>query len=526
MIIRSPYPDPEVPPVSLAEFVLGGAQQRGGRTAVIDAASGRRLSYAELATQVAQTSAGLRSRGLAAGDVVAMCLPNLAEFVIGYYAVLAAGGVVTTLNPATTDAEAAAQLKDAGARWLITTAALAERLGGATAAVHFSDVFIVGALGAHTPFESLREGGVHQAASTATPDDLAALLYSSGTTGFPKGVMLTHRNLVAGVCSLAIPDPVNEDDVVLAALPLYHIAGMEIVMNHALAAGATLVTMPRFELEAFLGIIERYRVTRIVVAPPIVLALATHPVVERYDLSSLRVLACGAAPLSGDLARACARRLGCRVKQGYGMTEAPPLCMAPDDGPDKPESVGPPAPGTECRVVDVTSGVDVTDSGTGELVVRTPARMRGYLGNEVATAATIDADGWLHTGDIVHVDADGWFYVVDRAKELIKYKGHQVPPAELEAILLTHPAVADAAVVPSPDDKAGEVPKAYVVLRGTAHADELLAFVAVRVSPQKRVRRLEFIDAIPKSPSGKILRRLLVERERTNVARELLGAGR
>jgi acyl-CoA synthetase (AMP-forming)/AMP-acid ligase II len=303
---------------------------------------------------------------------------------------------------------------------------------------------------------------------------------------------------------------------VLAALPLCHIAGLQVVMGSALSAGATMVTLPKFELEAFLAAIERYRVTRIVVAPPIVLALAKHPLVDRYDLSSVRALASGAAPLGGDLARAAARRVGCRIRQGYGMTETGAICMAPDRGPDRPESIGPPLPGVQCRIVDAATGADMPPGQTGELLVRSPAQMPGYLNNEEATAATIDTDGWLHTGDIVRADPDGWLHVVDRVKELIKYKGRQVAPAELEQILLSHPAVADVAVIGCPDEGAGEIPKAFVVARGHVEPAELIAFVATRVSPHKRIRRLEFVTEIPKSPSGKILRRALKEREQAS----------
>jgi acyl-coenzyme A synthetase/AMP-(fatty) acid ligase len=198
------------------------------------------------------------------------------------------------------------------------------------------------------------------------------------------------------------------------------------------------------------------------------------------------------------------------------MTEAGAICMAPDNGPDRPESIGPPLPGVECRIVDPATDMDVTPGHTGELLARSPAQMRGYLGNEEATAATIDPDGWLHTGDIVRADPDGWLHVVDRVKELIKYKGRQVAPAELEQILLSHPAVTDAAVIGCPDEEAGEVPKALIVARGQVEPHQLLTFVATRVAPHKRIRRLEFVAEIPKSPSGKILRRLLKEREDPN----------
>ena len=249
--------------------------------------------------------------------------------------------------------------------------------------------------------------------------------------------------------------------------------------------------------------------------PPIVLALAKNPIVDDYDLSRLKTIVCGAAPLGEEVARACATRLGCRVKQVYGMTETGPTHMAPDDG--DPSKIG------DGRSVHAEHRVQDRRRGDGRRARPRPAgrdlragpvMMKGYLNQPEATAQTIDAEGWLHTGDLGFADEDGWLYVVDRLKELIKYKGYQVAPAELEAVLLTHPAVADVAVIPSPDEAAGEVPKAFVVLQGEATADELMAFVAARVAPYKKVRRLEFVEQIPKSASGKILRRVLVERER------------
>jgi acyl-CoA synthetase (AMP-forming)/AMP-acid ligase II len=316
------------------------------------------------------------------------------------------------------------------------------------------------------------------------------------------------------LCQTSLVHQVTEDDVVIAALPLFHIYGLQITLNLPLAAGATVVILPRFELAAFLRAMQDYGVTRAEVVPPMVLGLVTADVVDGYDLSALRLITSAAAPLSADLARACARRLGCRVKQAYGMTEVSGgTHMAPDNGPDLPESIGPALPGVECRIVEPGAGADLGPDQPGELLVRTAGVMRGYLGDPQATAATIDADGWLHTGDIVTVDKDGWFYVTDRVKELIKYKAYQVAPAELEALLLAHPAVADAAVVRKRDALAGEVPKAFVVLRTPVSADDLMAWVGERVAGYKRVRQVEFTDHIPRSPAGKILRRLLVEQD-------------
>lgn len=297
--------------------------------------------------------------------------------------------------------------------------------------------------------------------------------------------MLTHRGLVASLCQTGAVHRVRGDEVVMAVLPLFHIAGLQVTLNLGLSQGATVVTMPRFDLERFLQLVQDYRATRALVVPPIVLALARHPAVPRYDLSSLRLIASGAAPLSAGLAAECADRLGCPVTQGYGMTELGGATHMAPEGRGDPGSIGPPLPGTQCRVIDCASGRDAGPGQAGELLIRTPGMMRGYHGDDQATAATIDPGGWLHTGDVVIADRDGWFRVIDRVKELIKYKGSQVAPTALEAILLTHRAVADAAVIGSPDEEAGEIPTAFVVLRHPATAGELLSFVAGQVAPQE-----------------------------------------
>lgn len=528
MTIRSPYPDVKLSELPLTAYVFERAEGWHDRPAIIDGMTGQATSYRELTDAVGRAAAGLAAHGVANGDVLALCSPNRPEFVIAYYAAAAAGAVITTINPMATGSDLARQLEHAGARWLVTTPELfEEKAGRAAEAVGVRAVFVFGAAEGAAPFASLLDGHRDTLARAVRPDDVALLPYSSGTTGLPKGVVLTHRHLVASLCQTGTVQQVRCEDVTIAVLPLFHIYGMQVTLNLALREGATVVTMPRFELDGFLRLVERYKVTRADLVPPIVLALSKHPAVDHYDLSSLRVITSAAAPLGADLARACAQRLGCRVKQAYGMTElGGGSHFAPDDGRDEPESIGPPLPGVQCRLVDPVSGTDVAPGEAGELLVRTPAAMRCYLNDPVATAATIEPGGWLHTGDIVCVDAQGWFRVVDRVKELIKYNGYQVAPAELENILLTHPAAADAAVVASPDERAGEVPKAFVVLREPASADELLRFVADRVAPYKQIRRLEFVEEIPKSPSGKILRRILLERERNARSRALLASGR
>jgi acyl-CoA synthetase (AMP-forming)/AMP-acid ligase II len=304
-------------------------------------------------------------------------------------------------------------------------------------------------------------------------------------------------------------------------LPFFHIYGQVVLMAAALWHGATLVTMPRFDLEDFLRILQEQRITQAFLVPPIVLALAKHPMVDKYDLSSLSFIMSGAAPLDASLERACAVRLACDVMQGWGLTETSPVLTTNAGAPQgpRPGSVGVLLPNTELRVVDPATDADLGRNDTGELVARGPQVMKGYLNNPAATAEMLDADGWLRTGDLGHVDDDGYVYVVDRVKELIKYKGLQVAPAELEAVLLAHPEIADAAVVRSPDEEAGEVPKAFVVARTPLEAEEVMAFVAERVAPYKRLRDVRFVDQVPRSPTGKLLRRALVEAERADASR-------
>jgi acyl-CoA synthetase (AMP-forming)/AMP-acid ligase II len=512
----SPRPDVAIPDVPLTPFVLEGAEERGDKPALVDGPTGRTISYAQLAQSVRMTGAGLAGRGFGKGDVFALFCPNVPEYAVAFHAVASVGGINTTVNPLYTAQELATQLQDAGARFLLTIPQFIDRALEAKDASGVEEVFVLGESPGATPFSTLMTSDAEFPNVDIDPhEDLVALPYSSGTTGLSKGVMLSHRNLVANIRQTAECQEITEDDVVIGVLPFFHIYGMTVVMNVAVRRGATIVTMPRFDLEEFLRILQDEQVTRAYLVPPIVLALAKHPIVDKYDLSNLGMIMSGAAPLSGDLANACAERLGCLVIQGYGLTETSPVThVTPEDpGRNKPGSIGPLLPNTDARIVDVDSGKDLGENQTGEIWIKGPQVMKGYLNNPEATAATI-ADGWLRSGDIGRADGDGYFYIVDRLKELIKYKGFQVPPAELEALLLTHPAIADAAVIPSPDEEAGEVPKAFLVLRGEATPEQIIDYVAERVAPHKKIRHVEVVDEIPKSPSGKILRRVLVERER------------
>lgn len=523
MIITSPFEDAQIPDTALTPYVLERAAELGDKPALIDGPSGRTISYKQLADMIHKTAAGLHQRGFGKGDVFAIYSPNLPEYAVAFHAVSLLGGINTTINPLYTVKELTVQLKDAGAKFLLTAPDFLDNALQAAQSTGIEEVFVFGEAEGATPFADLMENdGDVPEVEIDSAKDLVALPYSSGTTGISKGVMLTHRNLVANIAQLEGMEQPGEADTLIAILPFYHIYGLLIILNSSLRNGATTVTLPRFDLEQFLQILQDHQVTRAHLVPPVVLALAKHPLVDNYDLSHLQVIMSGAAPLSEELSAECAKRLDCIVKQGYGLTETSPVThVMPDEhGHERLGSVGLVIRSTEARIIDTVSGEDLGADQRGELLIRGPQVMMGYLNNPEATANTIDTEGWIHTGDIAYMDDGGYFYVVDRLKELIKYKGFQVAPAELEALLLTHPAIADAAVIPSPDEEAGDLPKAFVVLKPeqSATADEVMEFVAGQVSPQKKIRLLEFVETIPKTASGKILRRILVEQERARVA--------
>jgi acyl-CoA synthetase (AMP-forming)/AMP-acid ligase II len=524
-IIRCQFPDVDIPEVSLTEFVLGTAAARGDKPAFIDGPTGRTVTYAQFVALVRRVAAGLAARGFSKGDVLGIYSPNVPEYAIAFHAAASLGGTITTVNPLYTVRELAQQLTDCQAKYLLTVPMFLENARNAAATVaSVREIIVFGEAEGTTPFASLLTHGDEPPQVSIDPlNDLVALPYSSGTTGLPKGVMLTHHNLVAELSAAnGRPDIVfpGEQDTLLAFLPFFHIYGIVMFLTFALWRGATVVSTPRFDLEQYLEMVQKYGVTYLHLVPPVVIALAKHPIVDKYDLSKAKWALSAAAPLGGPAAEAFTARLGTQLIQAYGMTEVSGATHVGSCTPGKikPTSGGTLLPNTECVVVDPASGESVKRGAQGEIWVRGAIVMRGYLGRTAETAATIDADGWLHTGDVGYVDADGDTFIVDRVKELIKYKGLQVAPAELEAILLGHPAVADVAVIPSPDEEAGEVPKAFVVVKTPTPAEEIMAFVAARVAPHKRIRRVQFTDAIPKSASGKILRRTLIEEERAKAA--------
>jgi acyl-CoA synthetase (AMP-forming)/AMP-acid ligase II len=514
MPFRSPFPDVTIPNVPLTTFVLENAGTHRDRPALVDASSGRTITFGELVDRIPRLAAGLSRRGIGKGDVVAVFAPNLPDYAVVFHAVARLGAVVTPANPSYTAQELRFQLEDAAARLLVTTSGLLDKAREAVSTVTppVAIVTIDRVEGADA-LEDLEVDAEPPDVEIDPATDVMVLPYSSGTTGLPKGVMLTHRNLLANLVQI---DALEDRDLraLVGVLPFFHIYGMVVVMNFGLRRGATCVTLPRFDLELFLRVLQDWPITLAHIVPPIAVALAKHPVVDNYDLSGLRWLFSGAAPLGPQLTEAVETRLNVRVRQGYGMTEASPATHYTLPGADRPGKIGPLMPCTEGRIVDPETGADLPAGAPGEIWVRGPQVMKGYLNNPEATAHTVDAEGWLRTGDIGIVDEDGYLEIVDRLKELIKVNGFQVAPAELEALLLKHPSIADAAVIPVKDDVAGEVPKAVVVLRAPLSAEEVMAFVEAHVAHYKRVRHVAFVDIIPKSPSGKILRRVLVQKDR------------
>jgi 4-coumarate--CoA ligase len=510
---RSPFPDQLIPAQPLTSFVFDGMKAWADKPALIEGATGRTLTYENLFHAVRRLAGGLRAGGFRPGHVLAIMAPNMPEYAVVFHGTAMAGGTVTTINPTYTAGEVHHQLDDSGATILVTVPAFLDTARAGTDGTAVHTIAVVGDGAAGVPELSELMGDPLADQVPTGPDDVVVLPYSSGTTGLSKGVMLTHQNLVANILQTTAPAEMSDADTLIAVLPFFHIYGMQVLMNCGLRVGATIVTMARFDLEQFLQLLQDHKATRAFVAPPMVVALAKHPIVDRYDLSALTQVFSGAAPLSAELALETGARIGCEVVQGYGMTEASPVTHLTPPGGFEPGSVGLTVPNTETAIVDPVTGASLGPDRDGEVWVRGPQVMKGYLNNPSATASTVDGDGWLHTGDVGHIDRGGHLFVVDRLKELIKYKGFQVPPAELEALLLTHPSVADAAVIGVADEEAGEIPVGFVVVKPDHEAtpQAVIDFVATRVAGYKRLRRVTLVDQIPKSASGKILRRVLRE---------------
>ncbi|KAK7788667.1 hypothetical protein R5R35_014119 [Gryllus longicercus] len=538
IVVESDLPPVEVPKETLPQYLLRRSAHLSEQPCVTCAVSKRSLSYAQVREASRRWALALASQlDLRPGHVVALLLPNMPEYLPAVQGALLAGLSVTMANPLYTAEELRRQFGDAGARVVATVPALAATaraaVGPATPIVLLPPPDAASdAAHAAPPADALHWKALLEAAGAAgagaaalpegDPDAVAALPYSSGTTGLPKGVMLTHRNLVANIECMSVPqlrhvqDAEEGQEVILTVLPFFHIYGFNGVLNLAVASGSHSISMPVFTPEAYVRSLIEYKPTLLAVVPSLLQFLAVHPAVTREMLQSVRVVVSGAAPATEALLNKF--RLKCGrddlvVSQGYGMTETAPVTLLVPLAVrrEKETSIGRVIPNTRARVLRA-DGADAAPREHGELLVTGPQLMKGYLNNEKATQETIDEEGWLHTGDVVYYDEENYFYIVDRTKELIKVKGNQVSPTELENLVMELPEVADCAVVGIPDDRHDELPRAFVVL----HPNKKLSEEQIKKHIEPRVvkyKRLEggviFLDKIPRNPSGKILRQVL-----------------
>ena len=506
-----PYPE-----ISLQDLLAPSAEMYRDRPALITH-EGTEYTFGQTWTACRKLGRFLQDKGIEKGDRIAIFSANSAEYFVAFYASLFAGGTVTTLNPLYKTREVQHQLEDAGASAVFAMGPLFPLVEQAREHVptlkHIFPIEDVWTLAAEADDDP-------KPVSINPLEDLAALPYSSGTTGLPKGVMLTHYNLTSNVRQTLTTGLSTGYGAYLDFLPFFHIYGMVVLMACGFAGGIPQVIMPRFDPSLCLELIQRHKVTNLFAVPPALLALANFPDIAKYDISSLSMIMSGAAPLPQEIGRSAAKALDATVLQGYGMTETSPVINVNPVTRFKDATVGPPVADTIEKVVSLDDGKELGAGEIGELMAYGPQVMKGYWNNEEATKETLPEPGWIATGDIVSVDEEGYVTILDRKKEMIKYKGYQIAPAELEALLLEHPDVMDSAVIPKRDAEAGEIPKAFVLMREgkDVSVDELIAFVAERVAPYKKVREIEFVDAIPKTASGKILRRELIEQERAKTS--------
>ncbi|MBE3112129.1 MAG: AMP-binding protein, partial [Acidobacteria bacterium] len=502
--------------IPLYEFLKRSASAHPDKTCVIGA-DGSTRTYGRIWSDARKVARLLQDNGVKKGDMVGIFSPNHIDFPAVFYGSMLAGATVTTLNPLYTAHEIEHQLSDAGAVILFAFSFMRPTAEEAKKDLpKLRQIYTLDAL--PDVLEGVSEE--YRPVTINPKEDVAALPYSSGTTGLPKGVMLTHYNITSNVKQgLATRDTSDMAD--LWILPLFHSYGMTVLMSSCMCRGGTGVIMLRFDVEEMMRLIQTYKITDIYLAPPAILAMVNLPDPSRYDTSSLKLLGSGAAPLPPELGERAKRMYNVIVTQGYGVTETSPTVNTQPLDHIKLESVGPPSPDTFEKIVKLGTEEEVPVGEVGELMVKGPQVMKGYWNNPKETAACLTTDGWLHTGDVARFGQDGYLYLVDRLKEMIKYKGYQVAPAELEALLHEHPDVLDVAVIPKPDLSGGEIPKACVVLRegSAATPEDLMAFVAGKVAPYKKVREVEFMETIPKTLSGKILRRDLIQRERERSAK-------
>ncbi|XP_072970010.1 4-coumarate--CoA ligase 3-like [Typha angustifolia] len=521
-IFRSKLPDISIcNSLPLHTYCFERLAEFADRPCLIDGATNKIHSYADVDLASRRVAAGLRRIGVGQGGVIMNLLRNCPEFVFAFLGASRLGAVATTANPFCTPGEIHKQLAASGAKVIVTESCAVDKVREYSKEKGITIVTVDNPIDGCCHFSDLlqSDGADLLPEVTIQPDEVVALPYSSGTTGLPKGVMLTHRSLVTSVAQQVDGENPNlyfhENDVILCVLPLFHIYSLNSVLLCALRVGAAILLMKKFDIAAMMELVQRHKVTIAPIVPPIVVEIAKSPVVAKYDLSSIRMVMSGAAPMGKDIQDAFMAKIpNAMLGQGYGMTEAGPvlsMCLAFAKEPFevKSGSCGTVVRNAELKIVDPDTGASLGRNKPGEICIRGEQIMKGYLNDPEATKNTIDKDGWLHTGDIGYVDDDDEIFIVDRLKEIIKYKGFQVPPAELEALLITHPSIKDAAVVPMKDEAAGEVPVAFIVQTKDSEIteDEIKRFVSQQVVFYKRIYKVFFIDAIPKAPSGKILRK-------------------
>ncbi|XP_010509987.1 PREDICTED: 4-coumarate--CoA ligase 2 [Camelina sativa] len=530
VIFRSKLPDIYIPNhLPLHDYIFENISEFASKPCLINGPTGEVYSYAEVQATSRKIGAGLRKLGVKQHDVVMLLLPNSPEVVLTFLAASFIGATTTSANPFFTPAEITKQAKASAAKLIVTQSQYVGKIknlqNDGVLVVVTDDVVPEGCL----RFSELTQSEDIQVNTEISPEDVVALPYSSGTTGLPKGVMLTHKGLVTSVAQQVDGENPNlyfhRDDVILCVLPMFHIYALNSIMLCSLRVGATILIMPKFEISLLLEQIQRCKVTVAMVVPPIVLAIAKSPDMEKYDLSSVRIIKSGAAPLGKELEDAISAKFpNAKLGQGYGMTEAGPvlamsLGFAKEPFPVKSGACGTVVRNAEMKIVDPDTGDSLPRNKCGEICIRGHQIMKGYLNDPMATASTVDKDGWLHTGDVGFIDDNDELFIVDRLKELIKYKGFQVAPAELESLLITHPEINDVAVVAMKEEDAGEVPVAFVVRSKDSNIseDEIKQFVSKQVVFYKRINKVFFTDSIPKAPSGKILRKDLRARLATGL---------
>ncbi|KAL6995949.1 4-coumarate--CoA ligase-like 5 [Sarracenia purpurea var. burkii] len=518
---RKPIALPSNESLDVTTFI--SSRSHHGKIAFVDAATGRHLTFSELWIAVDSVAFCLSAMGIRKGHVVLLLSPNSIFFPVVCLSVMSLGAIITTTNPLNTTGEISKQIADSNPVLAFTTPELIPKLADTNLPLVLIGQFKSGSTPAKivTTLEDMmkKKPDDSRVKERVTQDDTATLLYSSGTTGPSKGVVSSHRNLIAMVQIVSGRFNLGEEEqTFICTVPMFHIYGLAAFATGMLASGSTVVVLSRYEMDEMLSAIGKYRATFLPLVPPILVALVNNAedIKRKYDLGTLRSVLSGGAPLGRELIEGFVEKYPTvEILQGYGLTESTGMGASTDSLEESRRygTAGLLSPSTEARIVDPETGKALPVNRTGELWLRGPTIMKGYFGNAEATASTLDSAGWLRTGDLCYIDDDGFIFVVDRLKELIKYKGYQVPPAELESLLLTHPEIADAAVIPFPDKEVGQYPMAYLVRKTGSDLSEraVIDFVAKQVAPYKRIRRVAFVASIPKNPSGKILRKDLIK---------------